>query len=111
MRIKEGLLLADDFHGVDAGVIDFESPMQVRTGDAAGGADFADDVAGFYFVADFGVNFGEVTVERVDAEAVIDYDGISCEVELFRKNDAAALCCMDRSSRGRRQIDARVWAV
>ena len=50
------LLLADDFHGVDAGVVDFEAPVEMRAGDAAGGADFSDHVAGFDFVADFRVD-------------------------------------------------------
>ena len=65
-------MLSDNFHCVDAGAIDFESPMQVRAGHAAGGADFSDDVADFYFIADFRVDLGEVSVERVDAKAVVD---------------------------------------
>src|SRR5262249_47505914 len=53
---RRKLLLTDDLHGIDAGAIDFEAPVQMRAGHAAGGADFADHIADLHFVADFRID-------------------------------------------------------
>src|SRR5258708_36416411 len=81
-------------------------------GDAPGGAYFTDDYAGFHEVAGLYVDFGEVAVEGVDAQAVIDQDGVAREVELLGEHHAAALARVDRSAGQGGNIDAgvrRAW--
>src|SRR5438034_7619655 len=51
--------------------------MEVRSGDAAGGAHLSEHLAGLQLVADFHVHFGKVAIEGINPEAVIDNHGVA----------------------------------
>lgn len=86
--------------------------MQVGAGDASGGANFAEDGAALDRVALLYRYGRQVAVERVDAEAVVDYDRIASVKEIVRQRDAAALSGVDGSAGRRRHIYSgvrRAW--
>lgn len=69
--------------------------MQMRCGDAAGGAGEAEELAVLHGLAALHVDAGEVGVEGVDAEAVVEEHGVSGEEEVLREDDAASVRRMD----------------
>src|SRR5882762_4885048 len=82
--------------------------MKVGAGDAAGGADFAEERAGVDEVA--GLNGGrlEMAIEGVEAEAVIEDDGVAGKIEWLGEDYAAALRGVYRSAGRSREVDAAV---
>src|SRR5262245_456708 len=57
--------------------VDARLVVQMRSGGAAGGADFADDLAGLDRVTDLGVDAREVAIARRHAVAVVDLDHLA----------------------------------
>src|SRR5947208_9859167 len=98
--------------GIDAGAVYRQAPVQMRASDAAAGADPPDYRAWFDQVAGLYVDLGEVTVEGVDAKAVIDQHGVAGEVQFFGENHAAALAGVNRNTGERGNVHAgvrRTW--
>ena len=84
--------------------------MQVRRGNAAGGADEADLLAAFDGVADGDLGEAHVEVAGHDAIAMIDVDDVAGEEEAVDQRHHAAIRGVDRVARGAAVIDAEVAA-
>ena len=82
--------------------------MKVWSRDAAGGAHFPEHLAVLQGVAGFHVDFGEVSVERVNPQSMIDNDGIAGKKQLLGQSHAATLSRMNGSTRQRGEIHAAV---
>jgi hypothetical protein len=93
---------------IHAGALDGKAPMKVRTRNASGRAYFSEHLAKLEIVTDLDVNLRKVTVEGVNAETVVNDDGISGKEQLLRKSHSAALGGMNGSTRGRGEIHAAV---
>src|SRR5262245_30072624 len=65
--------------------------MQVIATGEAGHAAAPDLLSLLHHVADLDENRREVSVERLDTEAVIDHDAVPVDAEVCRVHDAAAL--------------------
>ena len=83
---------------IGAGAVYGGSPVKVGAGDAAGGADFAEERAGVDEVAGLDGDGLEVAIEGVEAEAVIEDDSVAGEIEWLGEDYAAALCGVNRSA-------------
>src|ERR1700682_997667 len=81
----------DELQRVGAGAVYGGAPVEVRAGDAASGADFAEEGAGVDKVAGLHGDRLEVGVEGVEAEAMVKDDGVAGEIEWLRENDAGSL--------------------
>src|SRR3954452_14968073 len=75
---------SDQRKRIDARSLHAHPPMQVRRGDAAGGADEADDLAVRHDLAALYVDAREVRVERDDSESVVEDHRVSGEEEVLR---------------------------
>ena len=82
--------------------------MEMRSCDAAGGAHFSEDLARMQFVSGFHVDFGEVSVERVNAQTMIDDNSIAGKKQLLGQSYSPILGGVDRSARHGRKIYAAV---
>src|SRR6202171_6788264 len=71
----------DELQRVGAGAVYGGAPVEVRAGDAASGADFAEEGAGVDKVAGLHGDRLEVGVEGVEAEAMVKDDGVAGEIE------------------------------
>jgi hypothetical protein len=98
----------DDFQGIDVGAVDGEAPVEMRAGDASGGADLAEDGADREAVTNLDSDLREVTVEGVDAQAVVDEHGVAGKVERFGEDHAAGLGGVDGSAGGGGEVHAGV---
>ena len=84
--------------GVGAGAVYGGGPVEVGAGDAAGGADFAEERAGVDEVAGLNGDGLEMAVESVETETVIEDHGVAGEIEWLGEDYAAALCGVNRSA-------------
>src|SRR4051794_36903951 len=91
---------------IDARAAEAHGPVQMRTGDPAGGADEADDLRLVNTVTGLDVQPREVREQRVKTEAVIDHDRVAREEQLFGEHDRAGGGCGNRRSRRTRKISA-----
>src|SRR5437879_12381580 len=82
--------------------------MEVRSGDAAGGAHLSEHLAGLQLVADFHVHFGKVAIEGINPEAVIDNHGVAGKEQFLGQRYAPALRRMNGSTGGGGEIHAAV---
>src|SRR4051794_37348756 len=80
----------------------------MRRGNAAGSAGEADDLTIPDDLATLHIDSREMRVQRVDAESVVEDDGVAREVEVFRQYDARAVRCVHGRSLRRPQIRAGV---
>src|SRR5260221_13695353 len=90
-------------------MIDGETPVEMRDGDAAGGADFADFRRSLHRITRVNINFGKMRVERVDAIAVINHHGVPGIIEIFGEYDFARLRGVNRSAGGHGKIYSSMW--
>src|SRR5437879_7387843 len=81
--------------------------MEVRSGDAAGGAHLSEHLAGLQLVADFHVHFGKVAIEGINPEAVIDNHGVAGKEQFLGQRYAPALRRMNGSTGGGGEIQDR----
>jgi hypothetical protein len=72
--------------------------MEVWSRDASCRSHFSKHLARFQVVSDLHVNFGKVRVESVNAETVIDDDGISGKEEFLCENHSSALSRVNKGS-------------
>jgi len=94
--------------GIGAGAIYRGGPVEVRAGDAAGGADFAEEGAGVDKIAGLHGDGLEVGVEGVETEAVVEDHGVAGEVERLGEDDAAALRGVNGSAGGSGEVNSAV---
>ena len=94
--------------GVGARAVYGGTPVEVRAGDAAGGADFAEEGAGVDEIAGLDGDGLEVSVEGVEAEAVVDDHSVAGEVEGLGQDDATALCGVHGRAGGSWEVDSTV---
>jgi hypothetical protein len=92
--------------GIDPHAADEEVPVEMVAGGEAGGADAADVLARFDCLAYFGNDFGEVVVAAVEAEAVVDDDGPTANVEAFGDDDGSGGGGVDRGAAVSAEINA-----
>lgn len=91
-----------------ARALDRKAPMEVRSGDAACGAYFPEHLAGLQFVAGFHIDFGEVAIESVNAQTMINDNGVAGEKQLLGKSHSPILRGMNGSARYCGEIHAAV---
>src|SRR6266446_5067166 len=106
--LRVGSEEGDELERIGARAVYGGAPVEVRAGDAARGADFAEESAGVDKVAGLDRNGFEVGVEGVEAEAVVEDHGIAGEIERLGEHDAAALRGIDGSAGGGGKIDSAV---
>jgi hypothetical protein len=82
--------------------------MEVWSRDASCRSHFSKHLARFQVVSDLHVNFRKVTVESVNAEPVIDDDGVSGKEEFLCENYSSVLGRVDKGSGRRGEIHATV---
>jgi hypothetical protein len=82
--------------------------VEVRAGDAAGGADLAENGSGIDEVAGLDGEGLEVAVERVEPEAVVEDNSVAGKIERLGEDDAAALRGVDGSAGESGEVDAAV---
>src|SRR5437867_6878170 len=80
--------------------------VQVRARGASGGADRADRLATAYLLALADVELGEMTVERVEAAAVVDDDETTVASVATGEHDLAVAGGGDRMAVAGRDVDA-----
>src|ERR1700730_3246396 len=73
-----------------------QAPMQVRSRDATGGADFAEQPSGLVYVAGLYVDLRKVAVQGVHAPTMIYDYRVPREIQGLGQNDAAALGSVHR---------------
>ena len=93
---------------IHAGAVEAHAPVQMRTGDAPGRADQADDGVGRDAVACLDVNRRQMREHGKEPGAVIDNDGVAGEVERGGHRDRAVIRRADRRACLAREVDARV---
>ena len=82
--------------------------MQVGAGDAAGGADGAENVAGFDHLTGLHRDAVHVAVHGDEPLAVVEVDGVAVVVEIAGGDDAAGGGGADRGAGGGGEVDAAV---
>lgn len=82
--------------------------MEVRSRDAAGGANLSQYLAELQLVTDFHVDFGKVAIEGINPQTVIDNNGVAGKEQFLCQRHAAALSRMNRSTGGGGEIHAAV---
>lgn len=97
-----------DFERIHFRVVHDQAPVQVRPSDAACGADTSDQRAGGNIVALLDVDRRQVKVQRIEAQPVVNHDGIARKVERLGKRDTAALSGVDWRPRCGGNIEAAV---
>src|SRR6266850_5568362 len=85
----------EDRKGVNARVVDPDSPVEMRARDASGCTDRADRVATVHGIALMHIDHRQVGEQRKDAKPMIDDDGVAREVEIAGEHDAPAVRCTD----------------
>ena len=71
----------DQLEWVGASAVYRGTPVEVGAGNAAGGADFSEEGAGVYEIAGLNGDRFEVGVQGVEAEAVIEHNGVAGKIE------------------------------
>src|ERR1700674_4164565 len=82
--------------------------MEVRAGDAAGGADLAEEGTGVDEVASLHGDGFKVAIKGVEAEAVVENHRVAGKVERLGEDDAAALRGVDGRAGESGEVDAAV---
>ena len=102
------LRLAEEKFGIDRCVVENDRPVQMRAGDAAGGADGTKDFALFYRLTVAHVDPRQVHVGADQALAVVDENGIAVEEIVAGIGDDPIGRCLDRRPGADRHIQAGV---
>src|SRR5258707_10641874 len=101
-------LALDDLQGVDPGVFDGETPMEMGACNASRGADLADFIRSIDGITGFDLNFRKMRIKGVDSEAVIDHHGIPGIIKILGEHDFSGLRCVNRSAGGSGKIHSGV---
>src|SRR5712672_3375031 len=96
--LRGGLEEGDELEGISAGAVYGGGPVKVGAGDAAGGADFAEERAGVDEVAGLDGDGLEMAIEGVEAETVVEDHGVAGKIEGLGEDYAAALRGVNRSA-------------
>ena len=82
--------------------------MQVRSGHSPGRSHTAHDSAGAHELPLLHLDLRKMGQQREDPEAVIDHDGVTAEVEIASRDDAAAVWCVDADPGRAQKVGAGV---
>src|SRR5450432_3465881 len=95
-------------HGIHPRLVYGDSPMQMRPGDAARGADLSQNGIRLHIVPYRYIRGRQVAVQGVHPQTVIDDDRVAGKIQRLGQNYAAALRGVYRSSRGSWEIRSGV---
>src|SRR5262249_46383314 len=85
-------------------ILHFDTPMEMRTSNAPGGARQAKHLIALHNVTDANVNAGQVRIQRIDPKTMIHDHRVSGEKQILCQNHAPPIRGVNRGSGYRMKI-------